>query len=107
MDLIQVEPDEGVAVVTLNDPERRNALSLPMISEMVEVFDSIEADESIGAVVITGAPPAFCAGADLSHLGSSQEQGLRDMYEGFMRVSHCSLPTLAAVNGAAVGAGMN
>jgi len=107
MSLIEVERDAGVAVVTLNDPERRNALSLPMIGEIIEVFDAIEDDESVGAVVVTGAPPAFCAGADLSHLGSSQEQGLRDMYEGFMRVSRCSLPTLAAVNGAAVGAGMN
>jgi len=107
MGLIEVERDGRVAVVTLKDPERRNALNVPMIGEILEAFDSIEADESVGAVVVTGAPPAFCAGADLSHLGSSQEGGLRDMYEGFMRVSRCTLPTLAAVNGAAVGAGMN
>ena len=107
MSLIEDEHDEGVAIVTLNDPERRNALSLPMNDEIAAAFDAIEADESIGAVVVTGAPPAFCAGADLSHLGSSQEDGLRTMYDGFMRVGRCSLPTLAAVNGAAVGAGIN
>ncbi len=61
--------------------------------------------------MVTGEPPAFCAGADLSHLSSSSEggaeQGLRDIYEGFLRIGRSPLPTLAAVNGAAVGAGMN
>ena len=78
-----------------------------MVDEIVATFDQLEADESVGAVVVTGAPPAFCAGADLSHLGSSQRQGLRSVYEGFLRVGRSPLPTLAAVNGAAVGAGMN
>jgi len=97
-----------VAFVTVNDPDRRNALTPPMIDELVAAFDRLEADEGVGAVVITGAPPAFCAGADLSHLGSSpSEAGLRGIYEGFLRVGRSPLPTIAAVNGAAVGAGMN
>jgi enoyl-CoA hydratase len=97
-----------VAVVTVNDPERRNALTPPMISELVGAFDKLEHDDGVGAVVITGAPPAFCAGADLSHLGASPSgPGLRGIYEGFMRVGRSPLPTVAAVNGAAVGAGMN
>jgi len=58
-------------------------------------------------VVITGAPPAFFAGADLSQLGSSQREGVRRIYEGFLRVARSTLPTVAAVNGPAVGAGMN
>jgi enoyl-CoA hydratase len=57
--------------------------------------------------VVTGAPPAFCAGADLSHLGGSREASLRAIYEGFLRIGRSPLPTIAAVNGAAVGAGMN
>jgi enoyl-CoA hydratase len=98
----------GVALVTVNDPDRRNALTPPMIDELVAAFDRLEADSSVGAVVITGTPPAFCAGADLSHLGASpSEGGLRGIYEGFLRVGRSSLPTIAAVNGAAVGAGMN
>jgi enoyl-CoA hydratase len=98
----------GVALVTVNDPDRRNALTPPMIDELVAAFDRLEADPSVGAVVITGTPPAFCAGADLSHLGASpSEGGLRGIYEGFLRVGRSSLPTIAAVNGAAVGAGMN
>lgn len=107
MSLVRCEVADGVAVVTLDDPERRNALNLEMVDEIVATFDELEADESVGAVVVTGAPPAFCAGADLSHLGSSQRQGLRSVYEGFLRVGRSPLPTLAAVNGAAVGAGMN
>lgn len=107
MTLVNSEVADGVAVVTLNDPERRNALNLDMVDEIVATFDRLEADENVGAVVVTGAPPAFCAGADLSHLGSSQRDGLRSVYEGFLRVGRSPLPTLAAVNGAAVGAGMN
>jgi enoyl-CoA hydratase len=99
--------DAGVATVTLDAPDRRNALSLDMVEEIVAAFDQLEADPSVGAAVVTGAPPAFCAGADLSHLGSSQREGLSRIYEGFLRIARSPLPTVAAVNGAAVGAGMN
>jgi enoyl-CoA hydratase len=107
MSLVLSEVVDGVAIVTLNDPERRNALNLDMVDEIVETFDRLEADTGVGAVVVTGTPPAFCAGADLGHLGGSQKSGLRSVYEGFLRVGRSPLPTLAAVNGAAVGAGMN
>ena len=50
----------------------RNALSLTMVDEIIEAFDALEADDDVGAIVVTGAPPAFCAGADLSHLGASR-----------------------------------
>jgi len=111
MSVVEIDLAPGadrVAVVTVNDPERRNALTPPMIDALVAAFDQLESDGGIGAVVITGAPPAFCAGADLSHLGASpSEAGLRGIYEGFLRVGRSPLPTIAAVNGAAVGAGMN
>jgi enoyl-CoA hydratase len=105
--LVRVEVDGGVAVVTLDDPDRRNALSGPMVDEIVATFDALEADESVGAVVVTGAPPAFCAGADLSGLGKADRPGLNSIYDGFLRVARSTLPTIAAVNGAAVGAGVN
>ena len=57
--------------VTLNDPDRRNALNLDLCDELVAAIDELEADDGVGAVVVTGAPPAFCAGADLSQLGAS------------------------------------
>lgn len=106
-DLVLVEVVDRVATLTLNDPDKRNALSLDLVAAIQEAFDEIEADEGVGAIVVTGAPPAFCAGADLSHLSGSKEEGLRGIYEGFLRLSRCPLPTLAAVNGPAVGAGLN
>jgi enoyl-CoA hydratase len=106
--VIRTDVDHGVAVVTLDDPARRNALSMEMVDGLVRAFDALEADDQVGAVVVTGAPPAFCAGADLSHLGQGPEAGgLRSVYEGFLRVGRSTLPTLAAVNGPAVGAGVN
>jgi enoyl-CoA hydratase len=111
MSLVRTEIRAGVATVALADPERRNALTLPMVTEIVDTFDELEADPAVGAVVVTGDGAAFCAGADLSHLSSSSgggaEAGLRSIYEGFLRIGRSTLPTVAAVNGAAVGAGMN
>ena len=108
MTLVDVGVEVGVATLTLRDGRRRNALTLEMVEEIVDAVDAVEADETVGALVVTGEPPAFCAGADLSHLGSAAvDEGLRRIYEGFLRIGRCSLPTIAAVNGAAVGAGMN
>ena len=108
MSYVTAEVSDGVAVLTLNDPEKRNAINLQMNDELIAHLDVLEADESIGALVVTGAPPAFCAGADLSDLLAEQDPaGLRRIYDGFLRVAHSPLATIAAVNGAAVGAGMN
>src|SRR4029077_14505363 len=91
----------------LNNPAERNTLTAPMVAEIVEVMNEIEADPSVGAIVVTGAAPAFCAGANLANLAEAGEASLGAIYEGFLRIAHSPLPTLAAVNGAAVGAGMN
>ena len=107
MSRVRLDIGDRVAVVTLDDPDRRNALDLGLCDDMVAAFDELESRDDVGAVVVTGAPPAFCAGADLSHLGASERDGLLAVYEGFLRVGRCPLPTIAAVNGAAVGAGMN
>jgi enoyl-CoA hydratase len=107
MTFVQTDIADGVATVTLDDPDRRNALNATMVDEIIAIFDAIEADSAVGAVVVTGRGSAFCAGADLSHLGSSRRDGLRHIYQGFLRVGRSPLPTIAAVNGAAVGAGMN
>lgn len=107
MSLVLVSRADGVATLTLNNPDERNTLTAPMVAEIIAAMDDIEADESIGAVVVTGAPPAFCAGANLGNLAESTSGSLGSIYEGFLRVARSPLPTLAAVNGAAVGAGMN
>ena len=108
MALVLTETEDGVATVTLNHPEVRNAVSLEMNQELDAVFDNLEADESVGAVILTGAPPAFSAGANLGELLAADDpKRLSSIYAGFLRVAHTPLPTVAAVNGAAVGAGMN
>jgi len=96
-----------VALVTVNDPDRRNAVTDAMSAQLRAAVESAEADTDVHAVVITGAGKAFCAGADLSALGAAAEEGLLRIYDGFMAVANCTLPTIAAVNGAAVGAGLN
>ena len=107
MSLVEVTTNDRVATLTLNNPAERNTLTAPMVAEIVEAMDAIENDDAIGAVVVTGAPPAFCAGANLGNLSQSSEGSLGTIYEGFLRIARSPLPTLAAVNGAAVGAGMN
>ncbi len=113
MALVELDLTDHIATVTLNDPDHRNALSAAMVDELCATFDAFEAASGIRAVVLTAEPPAFCAGADLSGLreaGDSTDaarQVLGDIYEGFLRVARCPLPTIAAIDGAAVGAGMN
>ncbi|MEN9643672.1 MAG: hypothetical protein RL238_341 [Actinomycetota bacterium] len=107
MSLVLVDVADGVATLTLNNPSERNTLTQPMVAEIVAAMDRIEHDEAIGALVVTGAAPAFCAGANLGNLAESSKESLGTIYEGFLRIARSPLPTIAAVNGAAVGAGMN
>lgn len=99
--------DAGVATLTLNDPDKRNAINLEMCAELVETMEHLE-NTGARAVIVTGAGRAFCAGADLNDLLAARERdNIHDIYRGFLRIAHSPLPTIAAVNGAAVGAGMN
>lgn len=104
---ISVRTVDGVAVITLDAPQRRNALTLDSSEALRAAITAIEQDENVHAIVLTGTSPAFCAGADLSALGAAKETGLRRIYAGFLALAQCSLPTVAAVGGAAVGAGLN
>lgn len=109
---LHVERRDRVVLLTLDDATRRNALSAPMVDAIVAAVDAAEADEDVGALVVTGVPPAFCSGADTSNLralgdGDSDAGSVRSIYDGFLRVRECTLPTVAAVNGPAVGAGFN
>ncbi|WP_085997284.1 enoyl-CoA hydratase [Nocardia veterana] len=104
---ITMERHDTVAVVTVSDPQRRNALTLGLSEQLAAAIAEAEGDSGVSAIVITGAPPAFCAGADLAALGEAGEAGLRAIYAGFLAIAECALPTVAAVGGAAVGAGLN
>ena len=108
MPLVTTEVSDGVAVLTLNDPDKRNAITLAMNDEIAAALDEFETEPGVAALVVTGAGKGFCAGADLSDLLAEQDPaGMRRIYDGFLRVAHTPLATIAAVNGAAVGAGMN
>jgi enoyl-CoA hydratase len=106
-DSILAERVGRVAVLTVDAPGSRNALTLDLSAQLAKAVADAERDEDVHALVITGTPPAFCAGADLSALGKAKEEGLRAIYDGFLAVAKCALPTIAAVGGAAVGAGLN
>ena len=105
--LVLLDIADGVATLTLNNPGERNTLTAPLVAEIIAAMDRIENDSNVGAIVVTGAAPAFCAGANLGNLQQSSSESLGTIYEGFLRIARSPLPTLAAVNGAAVGAGMN
>ena len=107
MSLVLLDITDRVATLTLNNAQERNTLTAPMVEEIIAAMDEIEGDDGVGAIVVTGAPPAFCAGANLGNLREATESSLGTIYEGFLRIARSALPTLAAVNGAAVGAGMN
>ncbi len=106
-DPVLVHIEDRVALLTVNDPDRRNAVTAEISTALRAAVDAAEADPDVHAVIVTGAGKAFCAGADLSALGAATEEGLLAIYDGFLAVADCTLPTIAAVNGAAVGAGLN
>lgn len=106
-----VEREAPIAIVTLNRPDQRNALSAELRLAIGEAFRTLEADPEIRAVVLTGAGPAFCAGMDLKEIGGGGEgvsgyelsvAGQTEMREG---IAGFSGPVIAAVNGAAATAG--
>jgi enoyl-CoA hydratase len=102
-----MQVEDRVALITVNDPDRRNAVTAEISAALRAAVDAAEANADVHAVIVTGAGKAFCAGADLTALGSAAADGLRVIYDGFLAVAECTLPTIAAVNGPAVGAGLN
>lgn len=113
MAFVELNLSGHIAVVRLNDPQRRNALGLQMVDELIAAFEAIEAAPGVRAVVVSATPPAFCAGADrallegISATPAEAAERLEAIYESFLHVARCPLPTIAAVDGPAVGAGMN
>jgi len=114
---LQVETrDDGVAVLTMNRPERLNALSAPMIDGAIAALERCAADAAIGCIVLTGAGRGFCAGGDVTAMGSGgassgmtleQQVDRQRSIHRFAGLLH-ALPkvSIAAINGACAGAGM-
>ena len=106
--LLSLERREEVAVVTLQRPEKRNALSIDLRIELAEAFGALGEDPNVGGVVLTGAPPAFCSGMDTSQFGGDRahkEQLVDSSIRCFRAVGDCPKPVVAAVNGAALAGG--
>ncbi|MQY03517.1 enoyl-CoA hydratase/isomerase family protein [Actinomadura macrotermitis] len=104
--------DDGVAVLTLNDPDRRNAMSDEMTLAWRDAVAALRADAGLRCVVVTGAGSAFTSGGNLSWLAEKNDVAvpvLRDrmleFYRTWLAIRALEVPTIAAVNGHAVGAG--
>ena len=107
--------DDGIAVLTLNAPDRRNALTVAMAEALTAACEEIDADAAVGAVVVRGEGGYFCAGGDRATLAAagrdpaedSTYRGMSAIYRSFARVGELAPPTVAAIRGGAVGAGLN
>jgi enoyl-CoA hydratase len=105
---LRVEHDADVAVLTLDRPEKRNALSIEMRYELAELLQSLGGDESVGALVLTGAGSAFCSGVDTTQFGGDLENRRRiveSSIKAFGAAGRFPRPVIAAVNGPAVAGG--
>lgn len=104
-----VERSDGVVTVTLNRPERKNAANARMWQELGEVFEEVDQSDTDRVLVVTGAGEAFCAGADLTGAadGAHPLMRMRRIGEVALRLHTMAKPTIAKINGDAVGAGLN
>ncbi len=110
------EVSDNIATVTMHRPDKMNAFTGVMMNELLQVFDEIDADDNVRAVIVTGSGRAFCAGADLSHgadtfsdgkLSGRNPTAVRRDGGGMvtLRMFRCNKPIIGAINGAAVGIG--
>ena len=108
--------EDGVAVITLNRPERRNALSRELLEALGRVLGDVEVDDEVGCVVLTGAGGAFCAGGDVKDMAAGADDIPFDTLVHRQRLNHratagrlhrMAKPTIAALPGPAAGAGLS
>ena len=112
---VAVHISAGVGTITLQAPDRRNALTVSMAHELVAACDELDNNPEVGAVVLRGAGGYFCAGADRGVLSGayadpaaeSAFNNLSAIYQSFFRLTELGVPSIAAVRGGAVGAGVN
>jgi 2-(1,2-epoxy-1,2-dihydrophenyl)acetyl-CoA isomerase len=108
LEKVLCEHHEQVALVTLNKPRRRNALDVDMLGELRRTFIHLEENDDTRVIVLTGAGPGFCSGADLAAAGgfSSGTEAIEEHYKpAFMAVADCRKPVIGCINGGAAGGG--
>ena len=108
--LVLCEVTQGVASVTLNDPGRRNVLSLDLSRALIDTVEHLARRDDVKVLVVSGSGTVFCAGAELDVLlaaGDGDLTGIELVYAAFGAIAEFPKPTIAAVNGPAVGAGLN
>ncbi len=109
--MLHEERDGATAILTLDYPERRNALAMPMRVKIIEAMDQIESDTSVRAVVIVGGNGVFSAGGDISGMNATDlafgRDRFRKTHDLVKALVHSSKPVIAAVEGWCVGAGMS
>jgi enoyl-CoA hydratase len=106
--LLSIERRESVALVTLQRPEKRNALSIDLRVELADAFSGLGGDDGVGCIVLTGAGTAFCSGMDVTQFGGDADHKLRLVETStgaFEAVGSCTRPVIAAVNGPALAGG--
>jgi enoyl-CoA hydratase len=106
MSLVLFEVRDNIALLTLNNPDKRNMLTIEVCEQIANYVAEAEKNPEVKALIVTGSGRAFCAGGQLSDLTPNQTV-LESIYSGFLSIANCSLPTIAAINGPAVGAGFN
>lgn len=106
-------PSDGVAVLTLDNPDQRNAMSDAMTSSWVAAVDELAADRSVRVVVVTGEGTAFSSGGNTSWIASEPDASVDHLrtrmmafYRAWLSIRKLEVPTIAAINGPAVGAGL-
>jgi enoyl-CoA hydratase/carnithine racemase len=107
-DLLEIERRGEVAIVTLQRPDKRNALSIELREELADAFSALSDDDGIGCVVLTGAGRAFCSGMDVTQFGGDRQHKRRLVETStlaFDAVGDCARPVVAAVNGPALAGG--
>ena len=107
-----LQEQDGICTITFNRPDKRNAVSFELVSDLMRALDHAAKSDTTQVVIFTGAGKAFCAGLDLEELksliGKSQEQNVKDsqtMANMFRAIYDFPKPTIAAVNGAAIAGG--
>ena len=106
--LLSIEEHDAVAVVTLERPEKRNALSIALRVELADAFERLASDPAVGCVLLTGAGTAFCAGMDVTQFGgdiANRRRLVETSTGAFRAVGRCPKPVVAAVNGPALAGG--